>query len=269
MRYYKRKTLPKKTAPRRVRKYTARKGVSKSTIKKMVKRAIAANVENKEINVYTPSQPIYPSVNANFNANIRALTPNSLTMSIQQGTSQSQRIGNQIKIKDLKFKYTITPNAYNAASNAQPRPSEVIVWIFYDRLNPTVIPTIGNDFLQLGGSSQPLQNNLIDTQASVNNDRWRLLYKKVHKVGFSAYNGTGTLPSFESFTNNDYKLTVRNTVNLTKHIVKTVKFDDNDTDPTSRGLFICFQAVASLSPYNTAEIPCTVASTIDCIYEDA
>jgi len=100
------------------KKKTYRKKVIKSSrktfkptmaIKKYVKQEISRNIEDKVINVYQPTKIVYPSTHVNFQASIDPLTPNSLTMSIAQGDSQSQRHGNKIKIKNLSFNFILTP----------------------------------------------------------------------------------------------------------------------------------------------------------------
>ena len=240
------------------------------TVKKYVARQIARNIENKTYSMYFPTQPVYPSNHANFQAQINPLTPYASYMNIVQGTSQGTRIGNEIKIKKLVFNFVLSPTSYDTVANNQPSPSEVILWIFYDKLNDTQIPTIGNDFLQLGGSAVALTNTLMDVGAPVNTDRYRVLSRRVYKVGFSAYSGTGTLPIYQSFTNNDYKLNVRKSINLMPYIVKNVKFNDNNATPTTRGLFYVFQAVrAAGGPYGNTYMPVNAAVTVDMQYEDA
>lgn len=264
------KKTAKKVYARKMKKTYKKKGTSKTTVKAIVKREIARNIENKTFSIYTSVQPVYPYGSPNFQASINPVTPYASYLSIVQGTSQGTRTGNEIKIKSLMFKFVLTPTIFDATFNFQPRPTDVILWIFYDKTNDNIIPQIGTDFLQLGGSSVPLQNSLIDITAPVNTDRYRVLFRKVYKVGFASYNGSGTLAAFQSFSNNDYKLNIRGSVNLMPYIVKHVKFNDNNATPTTRGLFAVFQAVSAAGgAYSSAYIPVNAAVTVDMQYEDA
>jgi len=264
----KKNTYPKKATTKR--KYTSKRKVTTKSVKRIVKTALSRNIENKTFSAYFSNQPVYPSVHPNFQSQINPCTPYNAYLDIQQGVGQGGRIGNQIKIKSLVMKYVLSPLQFDTTTNNQPRPTEVILWVFYDKQNPTTIPQIGNDFLQLGGSSLPLQNSLIDVTAPVNTDRYTVVYRRSHKIGYSAYNGTGTLPAFQSFTNNDYKLNVRGTVYLTKHAIKTVKYNDSNDSPMTRGLFYVFQAIsANGGSYTSVQLPVNAAVTLDVKYEDA
>lgn len=238
------------------------------TVKAIVKKEIARQAENKVFNVYQANANIYPYSNASFINSVIPLTPYAGFTQIEQGVGQSQRIGNRIKIKSLLFKYVIQPLGYNESTNGTPRPTHVILWFYHARNNPTEIVPPGNDFLQLGGSSTSLSNSMTDVIAPVNNDEYRLFFRKVHKIGFADNSGTGVHISNQSYTNNDYKLSVSGYQNLTKHIVQNVVFPDNSSFPTTRGLFVIAQAVAVGANYTGGIIPCKWSYTIDTYYED-
>ena len=54
------------------------------------------------------------------------------------------------------------------------------------------------------------------------------------------------------------------------YIIKNVKFNDNVATPTTRGLFIVFQAVkATVGNYASTQVPCMAVVTSDMEYEDA
>jgi len=260
----------KKVYKKKVVKSKRRPKVGLATVKSIVKRAVARNIENKTYSTYFSNQPIYPSTHVNFQSSINPVSPFSGYMNIVQGITQGTRIGNTIKIKALNFKYVLCPTPYNPVTNSQPSPTEVILWIFYDKSNPVNLPTMGSDFLQLGGSATPLQNSLIDCTAPINTDRYKVVYRKIHKLGYSTFSGSGGNPSAGNYANNDYKISIKGSVNLMPYIVKNVKFNDNNPTPTTRGLFAVFQAVRSVnSNYTSDQIPCMAIITSDMHYEDA
>lgn len=81
-----------------------------SSIKKMIKREISRNVENKTFTAYDLGKDIYPHGHPNWAASIEPLAPDSQGIVIQQGVGQGERIGNKIKIKKLTLKGVLHAN---------------------------------------------------------------------------------------------------------------------------------------------------------------
>lgn len=274
---YRNAKLYKKTAGR------PRKGYSKTgsklgrpstkasvaAVKTIVKKAIARNVENKNSEYFNNGKLIYPSVNSLFNDSVFPVTPYFGFVQINQGTTVNARIGNKIKIKNLTIKGTIEPMPYDAIYNNTPRPTQVVMWVFYDKTNPTVIPQPQSDFFKYNASNQAFQNNLTDAWAPINTEKYRVLTKRIFKVGFANATGSGAYPVMENFANNDYKLNCNFRLNLTKYIRKTVTFDENQTTPTTRGLYIVCQAIGSGAFYGSGDRPITMRFWISTSYEDA
>lgn len=121
-----------KKARRVYRKRPARKLARKSkpmvglAVKKYVKRAIHANVENKRSS-FTTFQSFGSFANSTT-LYARPLTPaSSGSLSIQQGTGQGERIANRVRVMRAMFRYTINPLPYDIGSNAFPTPTEIIM----------------------------------------------------------------------------------------------------------------------------------------------
>lgn len=231
-RYNKRRFAKKRTMKKR--------GVKRPALKRMIRREIARNVENKTIQHYDYDQRLYAIGNASFNTdNVFPLGPDAVGLVVQQGVGQGQRVGNMIKTKRLVFKGSIVPLPYDSTFNTIPVPMQVKMWIFYDRTTPTVQPNVpaANDFFQNGNTTKGFQGDLTDLWSPVNTDRYRVLTTRTFKLGFADYNGTGATPSFQQFANNDFKLNANFSVDLTKYYPQIVKFNDNGTTPTTRGLW--------------------------------
>jgi len=273
----KRKTYKRRAAPKK-RAYKRKSYAPKRTaVKKMIKREIARNIENKTFQVFDDNFDIVPSSNAAaFDSQVIPVTPyNGAYLTIAQGLGQGQRIGNRIKVKKLTFDAIIYPKAYNASTNPTPAPCQIKFWFFYDKEEPQSIPTpqASGDFLQFGSTALPLGNRLFDHMAPVNTDRYRVLTTRTVKVGYAEYGGTGatgSLPTQGNLSNNDFKLNARIHVDLMPYIVKDVVFRDTATAPTTRGVYMMAQPVlANGAAMAATVIPAEMNFMQSITYEDA
>ncbi|UYD39102.1 MAG: capsid protein [Wigfec virus K19_588] len=243
---YRRKTYRRKVPKKRTykRKSYAPK---REPIRKIVRREIARNIENKTIQQYNYDRTLVtPQDNSTFlNQNVFPLGPDPASLVINQGTGQANRIGNQIKTKKLLFKGTLVALPYDAVFNTTPRPVQLKMWIFYDKEDPTAVPLPLTNFFQNGNSSKGFQGDLTDLWSPINTDRYRVVASKTFKLGMQEYNtaGGGTSAN-QFFTNNDFKYNANFSFDLTKHYPQVVKFNDTTATPTTRGLF-CMISYAS------------------------
>jgi len=261
-----------KTGKRVARKSYARKGRSLVSIKKMIKREISANVETKTQQYLGTSYDLLPSNSPGFDSNIIPCYPASTFLTIASGTGQGARIGNKIKIKNLKIDGVLFPLAYSATSNLTPCPLHIKIWFFYDKEEPNALPApnAANDFFQFGNGSIGFQNELFDHTMPVNTDRYRVLTSRIYKLGYASYQGTGAQPQQGNFSNNDFKLNCRVRVNLTKYCVKNCVFRDGNTTPTTRGIYMMAQPVyANGNPMTSGTIPARMEYMLTVDYEDA
>lgn len=270
---YKKRSSSKKRTYKRKSYATKRKMTS---VKKMVKREISRNIEDKKFQVFNDAHDIVPSNSAGFDSQIIPVTPfSSAFLTITQGTGQGQRIGNRIKIKKLKFSAIVYPLAYNATTNPTPAPCQIKFWFFYDKEEPQTVPTptASGDFLQYGNTSIGFGNRLFDHLAPVNEDRYRVLCTRTVKVGYAEYGGTGatgSLPTQGNLANNDFKLNAKVVVDLTPYCVKNVVFRDTSATPTTRGIFMMAEPVyANGAALAAAAIPCRMNWLQEVNYEDA
>jgi len=243
-----------------------------SGIKKMVRREIARNIENKTFQYLGTGLDILPSTSVSFDSNIIPCYPSAGYLAINQGNGQGQRSGSKIKIKKLKIDGIMFPLAYNAVSNLTPCPVHIKVWFFYDKEEPNAIPApaAAADFFQFGSTSIGFQNELFDHTMPVNTDRYRVLTTRTFKVGYASYLGTGAQPQQGNFASNDYKMNARLRVDLTKYCVKNCNFRDNNTTPTTRGIYMMAQACYSNgNPMTAGTIPAKLEYMLTVDYEDA
>lgn len=270
--YNNRKRKYRKSVKRVARKSYARKTRSPVSIKKMIRKEIARNVENKTFQYLGTSYDIIPSSSPGFDANIIPCYPAPSYLQISQGSGQGNRISNLIKIKNLSIKGVLFPRPYNATTNATPSPVQIKFWFFYDKTQPNSVPTPATsaDFFQFGNTSIGFQNEFFDHKMPINTDRYRVLTTRTVKVGYSGYTGTGSQPQSGNFNNNDFRLNANLSVNLTKVCIKHCKFRDVSTLPTSRGIYMMAQPIyADGSAMALATIPVRMEYMMSVVYEDA
>lgn len=264
----------KRTTKRRFAKKRSMKRTKRPALKKMIRREIARNAENKTQQKYNYNNILHtPGTGSSFaNNNVLpvGLGPSSIILS--QGAGQGQRIGNVVTTKKLTFKGTIFPLGYNAINNAQPLPVCVKMWIFYDKTLPTTLPNPDSsaDFFQDGSGVATFHRDLTDLWSPVNTDRYRILTSRMFKVGYAGYYGTGAVANQGNFANNDYKLSANFSINLTKYYPKRVKFVDGSTLPTTRGLFAMFEPIwANGAQTQIGNQICSLQYMLDYVFEDA
>lgn len=247
---YRKKTMYRKkgAAPRR-RTYKRRAVARSRPMRKMVRRIIQSVAEPKTIQTVATAHSLYSSTNALAPVNnVFALGADGVSIAINQGTSQSQRVGNRIRVKSLWFKGVLAVLPYDATTNPNPRPTQVKMVFFYDKTNPNSLP---NPFaggaagpFQGGGGTNNFQNDLVDMVMPFNTDRYRILATRTYKLGYSQYAGTAASAAnqtaYQAYSNNDYRLNYQISMNLTKYYPKMLRFNDNNAIPTNRGLYVMF-----------------------------
>jgi len=248
---------PRGATKLRVRKTykSGRFATVQSAFARNVRKVLQQEAEKKKVQYYEVDKFIlaYNCTAATWQSSIFPVTPYGASLTINQGTGDGGRVGNRIKINKLRLKGAFTPTAYSAGNNATPQPLMVRMWLLYDKENPTIIPTPGNDFIQNGGAAQTLSSTFSDMISIVNSDRWVVKYDQTFKLGFAGYAGTGTSAVFQSFANNDFQLIQEFDIDVLPMIPKTYVFDDNSAIPETRGLFMVIEAVPTtgLAPATT------------------
>lgn len=216
-------------------------------VRQVVRRELARTVETKVSQYYQTALNVVSLSTANAtDVNTEVLGPDATGIVIQQGVGQGNRVGNAITTKKLVIKGTVWANPYDATSNNVPLPVQVKIWFFYDKANPTEVPSVATNFFQNGNSAKGFANDLTDMWAPVNTDRYRVVATRTFKIGNESYtsNGTGFVGA-QYYSNNDFKWNANFSVDLTKSYPKKVVFNDNSSVPTTHALFMMTQFVAA------------------------
>lgn len=244
---------------------------AKGTFAKKVKMVIQKEAEKKQANYTVIDKPIvaYNNTNVGWASTIVPVSPNASYLAISQGTGDGQRVGNRIKIASLKLKGILHPRAYDASTNVQPVPQFVRVWLLYDKQDPNAVPAPTNDFLQSGSTTTSLSSTVGDVISEVNRDRYVVKYDKIFKVGFATYNEAGVAQTFQNFANNDFKLTQMLEIDITSMIPSTYVYNDNNSSPETRGLYLAMESVTTTGSAQTVlTIPMEMSFNLELKYTD-
>ncbi|AXH73490.1 MAG: putative capsid protein [Circoviridae sp.] len=261
--YLKKRGMKKTRAPRAPR-------VSES-VKSYVKKTIHSQIENKSVQI-NPGPVAFGNVLESPDFNAYPMLPSAGYWSINQGTGAGSRIGNIIKTRKVMLNYVLFPLPYDSGTNVFPGPVEVRMMLGYVKNTPSFVPVAGDiTFLfQAGNTSASPVGTLKDLISVYNTDYWSIKKSWTHKLGFSAYSGTSVTPNQQYYQNNDFKMNVVKSLDITKHCPKTCIFNDTAATTNTKNLFFMYYAVASNgNVLSNITLPVRIDYWIDYQYEDA
>lgn len=282
---YRKKGYKKNYKPKTTGKATVK------TIKSIVKNEIARNVENK----ITPVNQISGSIltieaDASGNGSLQYLVNSPVQtgfLNIIQGTSQSQRIGNQIKLKRWVVKGTV----YFDLANGQLgdpivsvpfKQNQGYVNLYFGRLlnMDNQINTGLTDLFQNGNDALSPSGLIVDRLYTINKDVYKIYWHKQYKIGISSPTNPG--PTAGVLNNNDYMLNEEFGFDICKLCTKNkvIKYDDDNAQPNdallnSLTLFATYTNpnadinLSSLTPSTTFYSPVRLEALTYAEYEDA
>lgn len=265
---YKRKYL-KKRGMKKTRAPRATAQVS-NTVKKYVSRMIHSQVENKSVQINGGFS--FAGVASDPDLNAYPMMPLSAYWSIGQGVGAGSRIGNDIKVRKVMLNYVLRPLPYDVVSNPQPQPQEILMLLGYVKNTPSFAPIAGdiNGIFQSGNTSTGPIGSLRDIIAVPNTDYWVIKKKWTHKLGYAASTGTGGNAANQYHANNDFKLNIVKSLDITKLLPKTVNFNDTNVTVNTKNLFFMMEAVPSNgAAFAAGALTANIEFWIDFHYEDA
>lgn len=267
------KSKAKKYAKRYAKKYARKsnvKGVS-SAVKKYINRTIHANIENKEVQVQVGDS--FGNVANDPTLNVRPLTPYPGYIQISQNVGQNGRTGNECKVRKVILKYVLYMNKYNPETNNTLAPLEIQLFLGYVKNSSGLLPIASdfNNLYQYNNTVNPIFGDLTDLTQKINTDYWTIKKYWRHKLGYSTLVDSSVAnTAAANFANNDFKLNIVRTMDITKFYPKTLKFNDVSDTLQGTGLFFFFQAVsADGNTLAGSQIPASILYQVDVSYEDA
>lgn len=274
------KFFAKKRAARksRAKKSVVKKALAKSkrqSISNVVKKVLSQRTEIKCVTSLRNFTNVGAVVSASTSlaGNYLVMSPSNSAQgySMNTGTGNAQRIGNRVKTNKFVVQYTIQPKPYDAVSNTVLYPFFIRFWLVKSKLNPTVDPTVSQiqtQFFENGSSMTGLTGDLLDLTRRVCPDTFTYLTHWDHKIGYQQNPQHGN-NNFQYNANNDFKMCAVNSVDLTKHIPKTIVFDDNNLINTPYVFLIWNIYSTGPSAYPVTQFPCKIAINSQYWYTDA
>jgi len=283
MPYVPRKRAYRKPAAKPMRKPMVKRMYKRpATFAKKVQAVMNKSAETKSIQFFMDNLPVSSydvgvyGVGTN-QMNQLPLSPDGAITPIAQGTNAQQRIGNSIKLSKVTVRGIISPRAYQATAsdtapaNTAPIPFLFKMWVGYQRdteLNE-VEPSLPA-FFQLGNTTENPTGTLMDTFRKVNTEKYVIVATRTFKVGYGNISFTsGAGQTNQAYNNNDFKLNQKFSLDVTKHCIKTLKFNDSNNTPKNRSLYWWFEAVdATGSEIATGNFPAEISFELDIQYKD-
>lgn len=203
-----------------------------------IKRAIARNIENKVYSKYATNVPIVTT---------SLTTPTylgNLLPQITNGTNNTERIGNHIRIKHAYIRGVVNLLPYSVLTNPLSTPVIVKMWLASTKqinTNDLALTACSTNFFDAGASPAGFQGNVLDTLLSPNKDAWVIHATKTVELGATYASATGAVGTSGYFDNS--KMTMPFYFSYGKKFRGEIKYNDATTIPTNRNLFLIFQAV--------------------------
>jgi hypothetical protein len=255
--YAKKAYRPRRKAPYRAKKRNYRRaGASKMPLVLSKLRVLERTRETKCIQFYSGSNPVSCYQQGAYGGApntllVIPLNPNALTLPIAQGIGQANRIGNKIETKKATIKMMFCPAQYDAVLNKLPSPQIIKIWGLWFKqgdYSGAPPPNMAH-FFQSGNTSIVPQGNLLDDFLAINKQAYSIAFSRTVKVGNAAMTGTTSSGTYVSanqqFQNNDFKLNAKIVIDYTKHLIKMQKFNDSDTEPSVRQLFLVVESISA------------------------
>jgi len=255
-----------------------KKRPKKQSMIKLIKQVISRKSEHKQVVYNTTFFPrvLQPTSN-DILGNIVTLTPQTNTVRgpiINRGEDNSQFIGNEFTISKYVHRYVIAPTPYHVTTNTQVTPCYVRIYYFKSKVYATTDLTnatlfCGNsNFFANGGADTGFGGAMMDLTRKVQSENWTYLTSKTYKIGPSNPGLTSGATAYHIGTNNDFKLSVIGSDDLTRFFKGPIKINDYGST-TTQYVHMIVQVVSALGNIMaTTQQPITIQSEMDIRYTD-
>lgn len=244
---------PKSRRPRQHRRH--KKGltmVQKSQVQRLIR-----GTEEVKVCRYVATSNLFSFANSAANcyavgSNLIPVSPYAGLCQINQGSGDSQRIGNTIRTRYVKLKLNIWAAPYDATNNPTPKPFFVKIWVFKGKISSQasdIQSLMFNNFMDNNSSSAGLTGTITDMTGRVNKDAVTLHKVLIRKVGVSETfsGGGGGVVAANFYANNDFRLNQFIVLDLTRYVYKDILYNDNDNTPRTPVTWVFVEAI----PYDS------------------
>lgn len=255
-----------------------KKRPKKQSMIKLIKQVINRKSEHKQLVYSTTFFPrVLQPTCGDILGNIVTLTPQVYTTrgpTIVRGDLNNQFIGNEFTISKYVHRYVIAPTPYNVTTNVQVTPCYVRLYYFKSKVFPTTDLTNatlfcgGSNFFANGGADTGFGGAMMDLARRIQSENWTYLTSKTYKIGNSNPNLSSGTTSFHHGTNNDFKLSIIGSDDLTRYFKGPIKINDYGST-TTQFVHMIVQVVSALGNIlTTSQLPITIQSEMDIRYTD-
>lgn len=203
---------------------------------------------------------------SNFDQAVFMCTPQGATIGgiscqygiLGMGVGTDQRIGSEVKIKGHYINYIVNALPYSSVSNPTPKSQIVTVWVVQPKSGQRLGLTAANIqssnaaifYENEADSDSGMAGTLYDQLRKVDRDNWKVLAKRVHKIGWE---GTlSTTNTVSGFNNNDFKQYAQGRIKIRGYNWKVDRLDNLQKLP----IYMFVQVVAADGTLNgTSVIP--------------
>lgn len=188
---------------------------------------------------------------------------------INQGTNQSQRIGNRVRLRRCVWKAIFSAYRDPVSGTYNYIPAELKITVLSSIVNPNSavksdIRTIcANSLYQANAASIGMTSSLIDFLRAYNKDQVRIYKTRTYKIG-----GQNYPQSTPVVGNNDFKFNAKCTINLGKYMNKIIKYDDSPSDARNKKIFIVLEAVLADQSVGSTTPLVSMTNYLHMKYED-
>lgn len=248
------KTSGKRVSRRPIRraKNLRRRQPTVKMVSRIVKRSLYRSLETQDAtsrNVDVLCGTLGSS-NWSLGNQIYSITPNATTnngISITQGDGEANRSANRIRLTQTSFRMCVTIQPYDAITNPILKPCIFKYWVVTAKPNfnyrlLTDVQSTSTDLFDAGNSSTGTTSAVYDLMMPFNKDKYNILETKHFKIGLSQapVGSSATQPAWGFQSNNDSKLFLIKKLNLTKYCPKTIIYNDNTGEPSSKNVWLFF-----------------------------
>lgn len=259
-------TYKKVAISRRKKSSYARSSRVPLKFRRYVMRTLHNNAENKQRVNYGANQSLTLG-----NASTQTLP---LLLGCLQGTDDQTRNGNAIRCVKGIWRGSFNLLPYNATTNSASLPVWVLLYVVKDlRIQEQKATMDGTNFgklFRIGNSTVGFQYNPLDLSLEVNKDQFRVLYKKVFKLGVASNVFTTNTPTNATSYYDNSPASKFVTINYGKWCKKMLKFDDNNSQwSTNANLYLIMQTFpvdGTAVPVNSAHVEYHYTNTFN--FED-
>lgn len=262
---FRRYSRPRKFSRRPRRSYRRKSTVSKK-VKSYVKRAIHRNIENKENIEYAANQTVLTGSSGGFYSI-------NLINDLAQGSTNSTRVGNQIKVVKGLLSLSMNLLKYNATTNPNLAPMWVKIWIVrcLAQAEQDVSLPFGNEFFKVNNDNIDFQGNTLDMHLPVNTDKFRVLTTRMFKLGSANVNqpnaAAGSVTVAHYADNSPFAKKIN--INWGRYVRKQLKYTDTVANCMNDNCYMVIQVVPCDGTSNSEKESAEIHYVNTMCYEDA